>query len=160
MRTTMHLPCRISSCVRRIPDRRRRWTALVLDCYSCRIEPPIVLARQSDGAVVDLLAVHFMRLQFFARTEVMKAPTNNKEIFSIFFYCFYWLFFYYTYRSQKYFLLSFPVICDLTRRDRFFIHAKCLMLSLRECCRYRRLTCFSFLSLVSRRGKTCLFSML
>ena len=52
-------------------------------------ELPVVLARQPDGAVVDLLAVHFMQLQFFARTEVMKAPTNNKGIFLFLFYCFF-----------------------------------------------------------------------
>jgi len=52
---------------------------------------PLVFARQSNGAVVDLLAVHFVQLQFFARTEVMEAPVNNREI--IFHYFFFTVFF-------------------------------------------------------------------
>jgi len=65
-------------------------------------KPPVVLAWQSDGAVVNLLAVYFVRLQFFARAEVMKASVNNREIiFCYFFLLFFISFSYYTYRSQK-----------------------------------------------------------
>ena len=106
----MHIPCRISSCVRRIPDgvddERYSFSIVIV----VEFEPPVVFARQSDGAVVDLLAVHFMQLQFFARTEVMKAPANNKEIIFLFLFTVFIYYFYYIYRSQKYFLLSFPVI--------------------------------------------------
>ena len=48
-------------------------------------------------------------------------------------------------RSQKYFFFFFPVICDLTRRNRFFIHAKCLILSLHKSCRYSRLRYIRFM---------------
>jgi len=91
--------------------------------------------------IVHLTIVFVVDLQLCAR--VMKTPANNKEIIFLFLftYCFFINFSYYTYRSQKYFLLSFSIICDLTRRDRFIIHAKCLMLSLRESCKYRRLAC-------------------
>jgi len=118
---------------------------------------PLVLARQSDGAVVDLLAVHFVQLQFFAPTEVMETPVIiEKSFFTISFLLFFFIgFSYYTYRWQKNFLFFFLVIYELMRRDRFLIHAKWPRLC--ESCRYRRLTCFFFLS-VSRR-RTCLFSM-
>ena len=50
-----------------------------------------------------------------------------------------------TYRSQKNFLCSILVSCDLTRRDRFFIHTKCPTPSSRGSCMYSTLMCFSFL---------------
>ena len=45
------------------------------------------------SAVVDLLAVHCVRLQFFIRTEVIKTPVNNREIIFHYFFLlfFYWL---------------------------------------------------------------------
>ena len=46
-------------------------------------EAPVVFAWQSDGTVVDFLAVHFMRLQFFARAEVMETPVNREMIFFV-----------------------------------------------------------------------------
>ena len=143
--------------------------ALVPGCCSCQIR--VTCCPRSAVGAFDLLAVqfHFVQLQFFARTEVIETPViiresfydNNREI--IFHYFFFTVFFigfsYYTYRSQKYFLFFFLIICDLTRRDRFLIHAKWPRLSLCESCRYRRLTSFFFLLSVSRRKRTCLFSM-
>jgi len=51
-----------------------------------KFDPLVVHARQSDRAVVDLLAVHCKRLQFFIRTEVMKTPVNNREIILFYFF--------------------------------------------------------------------------
>jgi len=45
----------------------------------------------------------------------------SRRIIKIF-YNFYLM---YTYRLQKNFLCSYLLSCELTRRDRFFIHAKC-----------------------------------
>jgi len=80
-----------------------------MGCVVSKFEPLVVLARQSDGAVIDLLAVHFMQLQFFARTEVMEASVNNKEIiFHYFFFTvFYWLFLLYLPVAEK-LLVLFP----------------------------------------------------
>ena len=41
------------------------WDALLIAVVS-KFKSLVVLARQSDGAVVYLLAVHFVQLQFFA----------------------------------------------------------------------------------------------
>jgi len=54
----------------------------------------------------------------------------------------------FTYLSQKNFLCSFLLICELTRRDIFFIHTKCSMLL--SSCMYSKLTCLSIFWLVSR----------
>jgi len=140
-----------------------KWDALLIAVIS-KFEPLVVLARQSDDAVVDLLTVYFVQLQFFARTEVIEAPVNNREIILHYFFFtvfFYWLFLLYFPVAEKLFVLfpsNFLVICELTRRDRFLIH-KWPRLSLYESCRYKRLTCFSFLLSVSRKGRACLFSM-
>ena len=48
-----------------------------------KFEPLVVHARQSDGAV-DLPTIHFVQLQFFARTEVMETPVNKKIFLSLF----------------------------------------------------------------------------
>jgi len=59
-----------------------------------KFELPIV-ARQSDGAGVDFPAVHFVQLQFFARTEVMETLVNKKIFFvAISFYCFFLILFF------------------------------------------------------------------
>ena len=49
-----------------------------------KFETPVALARQSNGAVVALLAVHFVQLQFFARIEVTETPVNRKIFLSLF----------------------------------------------------------------------------
>jgi len=56
----------------------------------------------------------------------------------------------YTYLSQKNFLCSFLLICEMTRRDRFFIHTKCpTSLS----CTYSKLICLSSFLSVTHIGK-------
>jgi len=94
-------------------------------------------------------------LQLRAQAEVMKALANNREIIFLFFftafkYCSFINFSYYTYRLQKYFLFSFPVICDLTRRDNFYPRK----VSNVTWILYRRLTCLSLLSRWVSRWRT------
>jgi len=134
-RMTTRLPCPIPSSAGRTPD--IRWTDALVPSWRIIVgefEPFVVLARQSDGTIIHFIAVFVVDLQLCVRAEIMKALANNREmiflfLFSVSKYCSFINFSYYTYRSQKYFLLSFPLICDFTRRDRFFIHAKFLMLS-------------------------------
>jgi len=87
---------------------------------------PLVLARQSDGAVVDLLAVHFVQLQFFAPTEVMETPVIiEKSFFTISFLLFFFIgFSYYTYRWQKNFLFFFLVIYERTHETRQVLNTR------------------------------------
>jgi len=146
---TTRLP-RIPSSVGRTLDDERE----LVPGYSCRIR---ATHRQSNGTIVHLITVFAVDLQLCARAEVMKALANNREIiflflFTAFKYCSFINFSYYTYRLQKYFLFSFPVICDLTRRDRIFIHAKCLML--RESCTEDWYACPSWASRWASRWRT------
>ena len=111
---------------------------------------------------VDFLVVHYVRLQFFV-TEVMKAPVNNKKYFSLLLFTisvFFIGFSYYTYRSQENFLFFFPLIYELTRRDRFFYSCKMSNTIVAWILYVQHVDVFLFLVTVSRRGRTCLFSML
>jgi len=66
----------------------------------------VIHARQSDRAIVDLLTIHCVRLQFFIRTKIIKASVNNIEI--IFHYFFLLFFFKYCF-FYKFFLLYLPI---------------------------------------------------
>jgi len=44
-----------------------------------------------NGAVVALLAVHFVQLQFFARIEVTETPVNRKIFSSLFLFTVFFL---------------------------------------------------------------------
>jgi len=79
----MCLPCRILFLRRTevgVDNERHLFPIAVV----AKFETPVALARQLNGAVVALLAVHFVQLQFFARIEVTETPVNRKIFLSLF----------------------------------------------------------------------------
>ena len=139
MHTTMHLSCRILSSAKCIPNRRKQW--MTLGCYSCRIWAichPYSTVEWYNRSSYHSLRCGSLTLRSSWSNEGTR--TNNREIIFLFLFTIFKYFFikfsYYTYQLQKYFLFPSPVICDLTKWNRFVIYAKCLMLSLNESCRY------------------------
>ena len=55
------------------------WDALLIAIVP-KFESFVVYARQSDSRVVDLLAVHYVRLQFFVGTEVVQTSEKRKKL--------------------------------------------------------------------------------
>ena len=77
--TTTCIPCRVPSSVKLQVGIDDEWDALLVAVVP-KFEPLFVRARQSDSAVIDLLAVHCVQLQFFIRIEVMQASEKTKKL--------------------------------------------------------------------------------
>ena len=150
MCTTTHLPCRIPQNAS-LQVSIDEWDAL-LSAVISKFEPTLgsriaqsFVFSQSITCDCNFLLVLKCKLHSEKNKNFNYYHyfINKTEKYNNFFIC--------TYRSQKnFFFLS--LICDLT--EQIFIHAKCPTSSSCETC---MLTCFSFLSVMSCRGRTCLF---
>ena len=75
---TTHLLCRVPFSVKRTLGVDDEWDALLVAVVP-KFDPLFVLAQQSNSAIVDLLAVRCVRLQFLIRAEVMQASEKTKN---------------------------------------------------------------------------------